>query len=276
MIKLWNDKEYPLNNGLILTEQILEKYINLFWKDVMSSIKNNQHVLLIIRVKFENNQIVSLSNMQTINLSGKDILLGFIKDKFNLSNENYKITPISSVIFSYGIREGEYNSSLSQTQRSNNNIKYQVYYRNELPIAMVPEDYGSVLSKLDNNYTISVNKGKHNALIILTVKNIGNKTVNHIRYIKNNKLLFSWTDTIVSLEDKKFIRRIGKSIIHYEDGEISLYTTIKKTSPMVPKKSSKNNQLDSKFITMDLETITYNNTLIPYLLCWYDGAAQPQ
>jgi hypothetical protein len=40
---------------------------------------------------------------------------------------------------------------------------------------------------------------------------------------------------------------------------------------MVPKKLSKNNRLDNRFITMDLETTTYNNILIPYLLCWYDG-----
>ena len=136
---------------------------------------------------------------------------------------------------------------------------------------MIPEDYGLILSKIDNNYTISVNRGKHNAIIILTVKNLGNETVNHIRYIKNNNLLFTWTDTIVSLEDKKFIRRIGKSIIHYEDGEISLYATIKKTSPIVSKKISNNKRLNHRFITMDLETITYNNILIPYLLCWYDG-----
>jgi hypothetical protein len=40
---------------------------------------------------------------------------------------------------------------------------------------------------------------------------------------------------------------------------------------MVPNKYSKGKNLDRRFITMDLETITYNNTLIPYLLCWYDG-----
>jgi hypothetical protein len=124
----------------------LEKYINLFWKDVIASIKDNQHVLLIIRIKFENNQILSLAphsakqsegatNMQTINLFSKDILLGFIKDKFHISNDNYKITPITSVIFSFGNREGVFKYSLNQS--SNKNIKYQVYYKNELPIAMV-------------------------------------------------------------------------------------------------------------------------------------------
>lgn len=275
MIKLWNDKEYllsPADNLSILTEQILENYINLFWREIVSKISNNQHILLLIRVRFEDNQIRTLSELQAINPSSKDNLLQFIKDRLHILNEAYQVIPVSSIIFSYGIREGEITPKIgSRLQLQPQNTKYQIFYRNELPIAMVPENYGLILSKIDNNYTISLQRGKHNALIVLTVKTENKQTVNHIRYIKNNNLLFSWTDTIVSLEENKFIRRIGKSIFHYEDGEISLHTTIKKTSPMVPKKLSKNKQLNNKFITMDLETVTYNNILIPYLLCWYDG-----
>jgi len=136
---------------------------------------------------------------------------------------------------------------------------------------MLPEDYGTILSKVGNNYTILVNRGMQNAIINLTVKTVGGETVNHVKYVKNNVLLFSWIDTIVSLQDRKFIRRIGKSIIHYIDGEVTLYTTIKKTKSMTVKNSTRDNRLVNKFITMDLETITYNNKLIPYLLCWTDG-----
>jgi len=100
---------------------------------------------------------------------------------------------------------------------------------------------------------------------------VDNQTVNYIKYFKNNNLLFTWSDTIISLSENKIIRRIGKSIIHYEDGELSLYTTVKKTRPIEPKKLPKINQLNNKFITMDLETININNQLIPYLLCWYNG-----
>lgn len=40
---------------------------------------------------------------------------------------------------------------------------------------------------------------------------------------------------------------------------------------MVPKKIGKNNNLNHKFITMDLETVSIHNILVPYLLCWYNG-----
>jgi hypothetical protein len=154
----------------------------------MSNISKSEHVLLILRVKFEKNQIASLCNMQVINNNNKDNLLLFIKDRFNLSNEAYKNTPVSSIIISYGIR-GEFTSILEN--KTPKNVNYQTYYRNELPIAILPEDYGLILSQINNTYTISINRGKKNAIIILTVKKLDNQTVNHIKYFKNNNLLFT-------------------------------------------------------------------------------------
>jgi len=154
-MNLWKDKEYKLalstldKGTVLLTDQIIDKYINLFWKDVMSSIEKNQHVLLLIRVKFEDNQIITLSNLQNINNSSSDNLSLFIKDRLQILSEAYKVNPISSIIFSYGIRDGEHTTTLNRTPQGKN-INYQVYYRNEIPIAMVPEDYGMILSKTNN------------------------------------------------------------------------------------------------------------------------------
>jgi len=268
MQKYWDLKQYKLDHSLILTDQIVERYINLFWKDVMSTLKDDQYILFLFRVKFEGNQIATLCDMQKITKDSKDLLISFIINRLIFSNESYKTIPIDSIIFSYGIRDGIVTSSLIKESKD---IKYHIYYKNELPIAMLPEDYGIILSKFDNNYTISVNRGKKSSIIILTVNTINNQTVNNIKYFKDNNLLFTWTDTIISLEKKKFIRRIGKSILHYENSELVLYTIIKKTSSMAPKKLPKNNKLLTNFITMDLETININNKLVPYLLCWFDG-----
>jgi len=207
--------------------------------------------------------------MQKINLNSLEPLISFIKDKLVIGNENYKITPITSIIFSYGIRKGSITPMVNKIE--NKNIKYQIYYKNQLPVAFLPEDYGIVLSKISNTYTISVNKGKKAATIILTIKKEGSLTVNYIKYFKNNNLLFTWTDTIDSLSENKFTRRIGKSILHYENSDLILYTTIKKSSPIIPKKVSKKKSLDCKFITMDLETININGRLVPYLLSYFNG-----
>lgn len=259
---LWNNKEYFIQDMSTLNDQILEKYINVFWKDVVSQVTDKQHILFIPKVRFINNQIVTLSPMQKININSKEGLITFIKDRLTLSNESYKVEPVSSLIFSYGIRDGVVTPTVYSNNKVTNN--YQIYYNNQLPIALLPEEYGIILSNIDNNYTISVNRGKSKAIIILTVTAAGeegNKTINNIKYFKSNNLLFTLTDTIISNKDRKFIRRIGKSILHYEDGELVLYTTIKKTTGMKNKIIPNNNQLNNKFLTMDLETVTINNVL---------------
>jgi hypothetical protein len=82
-------------------------------------------------------------------------------------------------------------------------------------------------------------------------------------------LLFTWKDTIIS--PNNFIRYIGKSTIHYINGEIVLYKIEKKTSGIKIKVLPKITKLSNKIITMDLETILINNVHVPYLICWYDG-----
>jgi len=106
MQKYWDLKQYKLDHSLILTDQIVERYINLFWKDVMSTLKDDQHVLFLFRVKFEGNQIATLCDMQKINKDSKSLLISFIINRLFFSNESYKTIPIDSIIFSYGIRDG--------------------------------------------------------------------------------------------------------------------------------------------------------------------------
>ena len=106
-----------------------------------------------------------------------------------------------------------------------------------------------------------------NVFILLTLSSElnNNNHVHNIEYYKNGNLLFQWKDSIIS--PNNFIRYIGKSSIHYINGEIVLYKIEKKTSAITKKILPKNNQPNNKFITMDLETILINNIHIPYLLC---------
>src|SRR6266550_2393970 len=94
---------------------------------------------------------------------------------------------------------------------------------------------------------------------------------NKIEYIKNGKVLFQWKDKIINKENKEIIRYIGKSTIHFKDGEITLTKIERKTTGISNKILSKNPKLSNNFITMDLETVLVDNKHIPYLLCWYDG-----
>jgi hypothetical protein len=118
----------------------------------------------------------TLNDLITIDVNSKSEILGYFKDRVRVLVENYKVIPLSHLIFSYGIRKGKAPSTMkfdSKKAFGSKNAKFQVYYRNELPIAMLPEDYGTILSKLGNNYTILVNRGMQNAIINLSVKTLG-------------------------------------------------------------------------------------------------------
>jgi len=217
--------------------------------EIVKNIKNNQHILLIPRVQFNNNDIISLSNKVEINnsLEIKKTLLNYLMDRIGSSTDAYKSIPIINIIFSYGIREGKYTPTFSTPKKD---IEYHTFNRGKLPIGLIPNDYGKIISKIGNNYVISLNK---NTFITLRVEQNLSNLENHITFVKNGEVLYIWKDKIISNYegDRKFIRYIGKSIINYNNGEISKFKVLKKTSGIKNKLITKNNNLSTKFITMD-------------------------
>jgi hypothetical protein len=266
--KLWTNKEYKLDSSILLPELIVNKFTKLFWNEVVDKIDNNQHILVLFRIKYTNNQFSTIGDLQKINKSSFEQFTKDIKNIIDISFDAYKEIPISSVVFSYGIRSG-----LIPSETSNLKLpftpKFQIYYNNRLPIAMVPEEYGLIISEANNLYTIIT---ESHATIILTVSKEGEFTVNNIKYFKGKRLLFTWIDTILSFEESKFIRKIGKSVLHYENKNLILSTRVKKTKAMIVKKLV-NKKLVNNFITMDLETVTINNNLVPYLISYYNGSS---
>src|SRR6266498_3285900 len=262
MKKLWVNKEYKLDSSIIISDIIVNKYIDIFWNDIMNKLDNKQYILLLFRIKFINSNYSTIGELQKINKNSKKDLVKYLKNIINISFDAYKDIPISSIIFSYGIRKGDIKVPSNNTAIK---IKYHTYYNNKLPVTIIPEEYGKIISKSGNIYFIL----SDSATIILEQSE--DKTINSVKYIKDLKVLFSWVDTIISLDNKKFTRKIGKSTYHYENGDLVLYTIAKKTKAMSNNILPKNNKQNRKFLTMDLETILVNNIHVPYLLCWFDG-----
>jgi hypothetical protein len=108
-------------------------------------------------------------------------------------------------------------------------LKYQIFYKNKLPIGLLPTDYGYILHQKDNIYTI-----RYNNKVIIILETFPDKNI--VQYIKNNTLMYKWTDKIIdSMEggsNNKFIRTIGKSSYEYHNKELVLVKTIKKTNPL--------------------------------------------
>jgi hypothetical protein len=267
MEQKWNNYEIKLKNPILISKDLLKVNINKFWSEIMKPLSDNHYVLFILRLKFDNNQLISASTLQKIDKTSKIEIIEYLYSRILVSNEAYSITPIKSIIFSYGIREGKLDPNVNELSlNSNINTKFQVYYKHKLPIVKSGKvnEYGKILSSNNEQYTIFVNS---NAIIILDLTYINNQQINKIKYIKKGQVLYSWTDTITGLN--KLVREIGKSVYYYENGELVLVKIEKKSKAI--EKTKVNKKLDSKIITMDLETVLIDNVHTPYLLSWYDG-----
>ena len=108
----------------------------------------------------------------------------------------------------------------------NNEIKYQTYYKNKLPIAVLPEEYGKVTKKKGNLYIITVSK---TSSIYLETSLKNKQQINSIEYLKYGQLLFTWIDKII--DNNSFTRYIGQSTYHYTNKELTLVKSTRKTSP---------------------------------------------
>jgi hypothetical protein len=118
----------------------------------MNKIDDKHHVLFLFRIKYDNGHYSTIGKLQKINNSkeSKEELNKYIKNIIDISLDAYKDIPISSIVFSYGIRDGKIEINRDTKLKA----RHQTYYNNKLPIAYKPEDYGKIISKTGNIYFI--------------------------------------------------------------------------------------------------------------------------
>lgn len=262
----WTTIDYNVKNS-IFTNALLKYYVNKFWSDVMDKTLTKQHVLLIVRFKFNNNQVITVGKLQKINKTIKNDLIEYLIDRMRTTNEDYLNIPISSITFYHEIREGKINPVINTDTKLTN---FQIFYNSKLPIGFKPEEYGVILKQIGNIYDIIINKRSRMYLE-------SNGLTNSCQLIRNNRTIFTWIDTLTSKPGSPvtLIREIGKSMYYYEQingvYNLILVKTIKKFKSIT--KTNINKNRNNKIITMDLETIIQNKDSlseggihIPYLL----------
>jgi hypothetical protein len=213
----WQNKIISLDSSQLLTKELLIKYINIFWLENQKEL-DNKHLLLILRLKFDNGQIVSLGQMKRLNKEDMQFYIDYLLDIIETKTDPYFTTPISQIIFSFGYRDGRTIVKFNKIKH----INVQKYYNNKLPIAFNPIDYGQVLIHNNNLYIIKIDK---KTLVIIKQFNDETGKYNLVDFFKNNSLLYTWKDTY--LNENKFIREIGKSVYTIEDNEIILHKVVK-------------------------------------------------
>nr|YP_009517256.1 RNA polymerase [Tephrocybe rancida]YP_009517279.1 RNA polymerase [Tephrocybe rancida]AYE93176.1 RNA polymerase [Tephrocybe rancida]AYE93177.1 RNA polymerase [Tephrocybe rancida] len=263
-MKKWNNLPYKLNNKQLFTKRLLKYYINKFWEDIINKTDiAESHILLIFRIQFDNgdSDYRTLGDMQTLSKSekDKDFYINYLLSIMELKSDTYNTLPVLSIVFSYGFRDGLStpfrgpSCPLTPKARS----KYQTYYNNKLPVAFNPLDYGELMIKNNNVIWVRINDKVCTCTEQISAeacRRTGAEGIkekyNTVKYFKNNKEIYTWRDTYVN--ENTFKRSLGKSVYTYENNELVLLEVIKKTGYIKPILSDQ--ELDQKFITMDLET----------------------
>ena len=100
-----NNKFFPINNNL-LTNKIIKECFYTFWFEVSRKLKEDNYLAVILKVQFENENILSLTNLVKVTKDNKKELLEYILERFALKDESYKSIPITGIIYSYNIKKG--------------------------------------------------------------------------------------------------------------------------------------------------------------------------
>src|ERR1700748_1379192 len=175
-------------------------------------------------------------------------------------SEYYNETPIESIIFSYGFKDGlASNKDIIKTI-----LNFQNFENNKLVISYNPLDYGKLISEFKlENYTQYILQSKDNLLV--SIKQFENH--NEVEIISSGEIIIKFRNEFVS--ENKFIRILDNKTYFFVNNKEILYTKELKTkfiSKLAPSKTLNNN-----FITLDIETYIKDSILTVYCISIYDS-----
>lgn len=267
MIKI---QSYPINN-MILSKKLLSIYVNQFWKEVFSKISTNKHLWLMCKVNYSipTPEYKTLGHLRRVNYSDKELFVEYLTARLSIFNESYSPSTISNITFSYIINQGlatDQDRTLLQDLSSKSPTIHR-FNNLSLPISMNPADYGKILvnnlvqigSETINRFIVE--SGIRSYIIDVSADGLRN----NVRIQGATDL--KWVDTVLN---EGFKREIGKSTIYFIDGEIVLRKQQLNAKPISKLTKDKTSKID--FLTMDIETVTKDFQLIPYLICAYNGS----
>ena len=237
-----------------MSQELLINTLELFNTEVMLKLAPNTHILVIPRVKLENGEFITLSKMLRLNKDDIDFLRRHLLNAITIKTDGYFEIPIVALSFDYNVVEG-----LAPKRRVELiPKKNQTYYHYKLPASMNPFDYGGLSFQVDNQYVFQL---PNSNLAIIKVE----KNKNIVSILRNGDLLLQYED--LKINDNTFIRKINKNSYTFVDNEVKFVEMPKKTKYFSVKKAKA--KINEKIITMDLETQTVDNKLIPYCVGVY-------
>lgn len=258
-LNVWDLIEFNINNQLF-SKSLFQKIFNQFWDKVNYKFSDSNHMFILLKIKYQNNEYVTIGKLQRLNLNDKDWFINWIINNMIYKSEYYNETPIESIIFSYGFKDGlASNKDIIKTS-----LNFKNFNNNKLVISYNPLDYGKLISEFKlENYTQYILQSKDNLLV--SIKQFENH--NEVEIISSGEIIIKFRNEFVS--EDKFIRFLDNKTFFFVNNKEILYTKELKTkfiSKLAPSKTLNNN-----FITLDIETYVKDSILTVYCISIYDG-----
>nr|QGP74778.1 hypothetical protein [Russula griseocarnosa] len=256
---VWNELILNFNNK-IFTKSLFETKFNQFWNKIEDKFTENNHMFILFKIKYVNNEYATIGNLQRLNQNDKNWYINWIINNMEFKSEYYIETTIESLIFSYGFKQGKAPIKKSFTE----NIRYQEYQNNTIPISYNPFDYGKLTGKDQfDNYSQFILQNKEGNLINFKQFN----KYNEITIFNKGEIILSFKDEYIL--DNKFVRIINNKKYYFENNQQILFmkeNKVKFISKIPVSKNTNNNVL-----ILDIETFIKDQILIPYVISIYDG-----
>jgi hypothetical protein len=275
MIKLLY-KKYKLKS--LLTKENLAIIIHNFFIDIVniSQVTNNMKIRVLLTLDISNSdhkskEYKSLGKMVFVDKNCLTEYVDYITYLLNLKSDYYTTSVVNSITFKYYkilskdsdvIVNQDYYNTLKPEEFINTNMSSISGY--DLPNNTFYESWGRILSRTQhtlliyyNNFTmfVSLDKEKDSSLNI------------------NKVVLFQGKTKILSFIDKRFTldyftREINTRVYHYIKNEVII---IENKKLRFISKISTDKKLTNKYLTIDIETRKIGNTILPYLISYFDG-----
>lgn len=217
-------------------------------------------MFILFKIKYQGSDYTTIGKLQRLNLSDKDWYINWIINNMIYKSEYYNETPVESIIFSYGFKDG-----LAPVRESfKTKLNFQNYKDNKLVISYNPLDYGKLISEFKwDNYIQFVLQTKDNYIVnFLKYDNY-----NLIEIVSGGDIIIKFRDEFIS--ENKFLRILDNKKYYFENNEQILYTKEMKSKFISKLAQTKN--LNNNFITLDVETYIKNSILTVYCISIYDG-----
>ena len=268
----WIDYKFDISKSVI-TEIIIRKALEKFYEDILSKLTDNHIILINFKVqinKSESNSSIfrTLSYLQTLTKKDFNDLVDIFIEFWNLRSEDYLTEQISNIVFVYKIMPLD--SEIKKTKLSRAKVfkkddknKFKFHGFN-LPNTMDYTKWGKVISSNDNFVLVQRDNGKTFYHITIYDKYIV------VKIIFKDKILLEFKDTVNNTGNlDSFTRNIKNQEYVFKDGILKVKKILRKCKKL--SKIKKVSFYNDNFLTMDLETRTIENKMIPYCVSIFDG-----